>query len=223
MYATYQVEKPIRHISQSTTLSGGCNYELKNSNSARVSRIPTRLMTYYVAGTFGLLTPTYINSSTATSNWEINHIEIQNQEKLVCDSKNATTQDIEYIRNILKISVTELGRVFGVTRQSVHEWIKGGALSLRNEERLQLLVAVAQIFENAGVSLTPSDLRRKIGNTPSVLEAIATNQQAINVAKQFVKTLQRERDQRALLAKRFAGRQSKLILDDLTPVHLEIN
>lgn len=72
MYATYQVDGLPRSTIR-TTFAKEDDYSLKTIQSINLRG---RILTYCVAGTFGLLSPTYLHASAATANWHINQIEI---------------------------------------------------------------------------------------------------------------------------------------------------
>lgn len=168
---------------------------------------PLRLVMCFVAGTSGLLTPDYLNSVAATSTWEINRVEIRSDHGYGAQAENAAAEKVAYIREQLHLSVTEIGRTLTVSRQAVHDWIKGKQLSLDNEQKLAHLYDLAAAFHGTGLEITPADLRRKVGGGKSVLETVSANGPAIEIAQQLIATLRRESDQRARLTERLGRRQ----------------
>lgn len=209
MYATYQVDGLPRSTIR-TTFAKEDDYSLKTIHS---NNLRGRILTYCVAGTFGLLSPNYLHASAATANWHINQIEINGERKVTAAPVSASARDISHIREVTKISVSELARVLGVSRQAVHEWIKGGPLSDRNVQLLSELAQVADVFLELGIDVTPQILRRKIGGGQSILESVKQDGKAIELARMLVDTLSRESQQRQRLAARFAGRPSPLLTD----------
>ena len=127
---------------------------------------------------------------------------------------SASVRDIAHIRDVMKTSVSELARVFGVSRQSVHEWIKGGTLSPRNAQRLSELARAADVFVESGIEVTPPVLRRKIGDGHSLLESVKEDGKVVEQARRLVDTLSRESQQRQRLAARLAGRQKPALPPD---------
>lgn len=209
MYATYQVDGLPRSTTR-TTFVRDDDYSLKAIQS---NNLRGRILTYCVAGTFGLLSPIYLHASAATANWHINQIEINGEHKATADPVSASARDISHIREVTKISVSELARVLGVSRQAVHEWIKGGPLSPRNAQLLSELAQVADIFLESGIDVTPQILRRKIGGGQSILESVKQNGKAVELARALVDTLSRESQQRQRLAARLAGRPNTSLTD----------
>lgn len=204
MYTTYRNDELAQPKARTSVFVKEDAYAI---DAAQYNNMYGRILTYCVAGTFGLLSPSYLLASTATSNWSINQIEIAEKHKVPVEAENTAARDIAHIRDAIKISISELARVFGVSRQAVHEWIKGGALSSRNSQRLSELAQVADILLEARINVTPQVLRRKVSNGRSILESIGEDGNIIELAHKLVDTLSRESQQRQSLATRLAGRQ----------------
>jgi DNA-binding transcriptional regulator YiaG len=205
MFAQYRLTEPARQIYRATAVDFDEDFE-KQPTSIR-ENIGGRVLVYCVAGTFGLLLPAYVQASTATSSWSINQIEVDGSRTVVENAASATAEDIAHIRQTTKISVTELARVCGVSRQAVHEWIKGGPLSTKNAERISELAQAVDVVLASGVDASLQTLRRKVSGGMSILEAVQADGKVVNLARQFVDTLARESDQRKRLAARLTGRQ----------------
>ncbi|OFV96489.1 MAG: hypothetical protein A3F68_09815 [Acidobacteria bacterium RIFCSPLOWO2_12_FULL_54_10] len=219
MYATYQVDEPSRSTARATTFIKDENF--LDDDADRHNNLRGRIVTYCVAGTFGLLSPMYLHASTATANWNINQIEIGGAHASATDAASTSVGDVAHIRQVMKISVSELARVFGVSRQAVHEWIKGGALSARNAQRLSELAQAADVFVESGIQVTPQVLRRKIGGGRSLLESVKEDGKVVEQARKLVDTLSRESQQRQRLSARLAGRQKPALPpDDFGAPHL---
>lgn len=219
MYATYQVDGLARSTIRTTTFVKDEDFHSDNADHSNDLR--GRILSYCVAGTFGLLSPTYLLASSATANWNINQIEIGNARASTTDGASASAVDIARIRVIMKVSVSELARVFGVSRQAVHEWIKGGALSPRNAQRLSELTQVADLFLESGIEVTPQMLRRKVGGGMSLLASVKEEGKVVEQARKLVDTLSRESQQRQRLVARLAGRQKPALTpDDFGAPHL---
>lgn len=205
MYAVYEVDAPSRPMVRTAAFIR--DEDLLDDAADRYNDLRGRILSYCVAGTFGLLSPMYLHASAATANWNINQIEIDGSHETAADAASASARDIAHVRQVMKISVSELARVFGVSRQAVHEWIKGGALSQRNAQRLGELAQAADVLLEFGIEVTPQMLRRKIGGGTSLLESVKEDGNVIELARWLVDTLSRESQQRERLAARLAGRQ----------------
>ena len=213
MYAAYQADGPSGQPARATAFTQGNDRLGENVDTGNTFR--GRIINYCVAGTLGLLTPVYLHASSATANWSINQIEFDAAQATVVDAASSCSRDIAHIRQVMKISVSELARVFGVSRQAVHEWLKGGALSPRNAQRLSELAQVADVFLEAGIDVSPQMLRRKVGSGRSLLESLNEEGKVIELARKLVDTLSRESQQRQRLAERLAGRQRVVLPSDV--------
>ena len=205
MFAQYREPEPARQSHRATAVAFEDDFE-DHPTSIR-EKIGGRVLIYCVAGTFGLLLPAYIQASTATSNWTINKIDVDASHSSTESAASETAKDIAHIRHVTKISVTELARVCGVSRQAVHEWIKGGTLSTRNAERISELAQAVDVILASGVDASPQTLRRKVSRGLSILDAVQADGKVVDLARQLVDTLVRESEQRKRLAARLAGRQ----------------
>lgn len=205
MFAQYRPTEPARQIHRATAVAFDEDFEEQPTSIHE--KIGGRVLVYCVAGTFGLLLPAYVQASTATSSWSINQIEVDGSRTADESAASAAAEDIAHIRQAMKISVTELARVCGVSRQAVHEWIKGGPLSTRNAERISKLAKAVDVILESGVDALPQTLRRKVCGGMSILDAVQANGEAVDLAQQLVDTMARESEQRKGLAARLAGRQ----------------
>jgi DNA-binding transcriptional regulator YiaG len=206
MYAEYQVTASVRQLTRATTVTSG---DFEEHPSTIREHIGGRVLIYCVAGTFGLLGPAYVQASTATSNWTINQIEVDGSRTVVASPESATAKEIAHIRQTTNISVTELAHVCGVSRQAVHEWIKGGPLSKKNAQRISELAQAVDVLLTSGNEASPQTLRRKVSGGMSILEAVQTDGNVVDLARQLVGTLARESEQRKRLTARLAGRQKQ--------------
>jgi DNA-binding transcriptional regulator YiaG len=206
MYAAYQVDEVSRPVVRTTAFLKDDDF--LDDAVSRHNDLRGRILRYCVAGTFGLLSPIYLHASAATANWNINQIEIDGLREASEDATTGSVRDIAHIRQVMKISVSELARVFGVSRQAVHEWIKGGALSQRNAQRLSELSQVADVLFESGVEITPQMLRRKVSGGQSLLEFVQEEGKVVEWAHKLVDTLSRESRQHQRLAARLAGRKA---------------
>jgi len=223
MYATYQVDEPSRLTTRPTTFIK--DEGVLDDSTGHHNNLRGRILTYCVAGTFGLLSPAYLHANAATANWKINQIEIDEACAVAADALASTSaRDIAHVRDVMKTSVSELARVFGVSRQAVHEWIRGGALSPRNAQRLSELAQAADVFVESGTDVTPQVLRRKISGGSSLLESVKENGKVVELALSLVDTISRESQERDRLAARLAGRQKPVLTtSDFGTPHLDEN
>lgn len=205
MYAAYQLNDSSRQTIRATSVANSDDSILDLLSGA--ATFQDRILHYCTAGTFGLLTPMYLRASSATANWNINKIEFEGAQIVEAEALSSVASDIKHIRHILKISVTELSNIFGVSRQAVHEWIKGGTLSPRNAYRLSEFARAADVFLESGIDMTPAVIRRKVSGGQSLLDSVREGGNVIDMARSLVDTLSRETQQRQRLSSRLEGRQ----------------
>ncbi|CAN7599512.1 hypothetical protein LJR289_004358 [Pseudoduganella sp. LjRoot289] len=115
-------------------------------------------------------------------------------------------QNLMLIREVLKPSVLELASLFGVSRQAVHAWQTGAQPNAESEEKLAVLAQAAKVFADSGVTVDAQTLHRKVGGSETLLRAVLTGADAIQLARALVETLRREGSQRAQLSRQLAGR-----------------
>ncbi len=212
MYAAYQVDGPSPHVVRATTLTK--NDEHLDEAAIVGADFHGRIVSYCLAGTLGLLTPLYLHASAATATWTINQIEFEDPRTAVVHAATSASREIAHIRQVLKISVTEMARTFGVSRQAVHEWLNGGSPSRQNESRLSDLAQVADIFLDSTIDVTPQMLRRRGASGRSILESVNEDGKAVELARNLVETLSREFQQRKRLAERLAEHQEVTVPAD---------
>jgi DNA-binding transcriptional regulator YiaG len=219
MYAAYQVDGSSQQAVRATTFAKVDDHTDEVVSSANAFQ--GRILSYCVVGTLGLLTPMYLNASSATATWSINQIEFEGTQVVAADVATSASGEITHVRHVMKISVSELAKVFGVSRQAVHGWLKGGALSPRNAQRISEFAQAADVFLESGIDVTPQALRRKISGGQSLLESVGEGGKVVELARALVGTLSRESQQRQRLASRLAGRQkSAPTTDDFGTPHL---
>lgn len=219
MYAEYLAAAPARQFHRATAVD--FDEDIEDQVSASRESIGGRVLVYCVAGTFGLLLPAYVQASTATSNWTINQIEVDGSRSVVGNVVGTAAKDIAHIRQATNISVSELARVCGVSRQAAHEWIKGAPLSGKNAKRISDLAQAIDVLIASAVDTSPQTLRRKVAGGVSILEAVQIEGKAIDMAKQLIGTLTRESEQRKRLAARLAGRQPQMSPTEFGAPHLK--
>lgn len=75
--------------------------------------------------------------------WEQSESQLRAFRRNVSDAFNEADPPLERIRQIFDLSLTELGELFGVSRQAVSQWIETGV----PEERLAKLSTVASVAD----------------------------------------------------------------------------
>jgi DNA-binding transcriptional regulator YiaG len=167
---------------------------------------------WVVAGTLGVLSAQVLEAQSGTADWATSQLRRSTDAdakalpmRLAFDS----APTVRHIRAVLGLSVTELSRLFGVSRQSVHEWSKGSAVSQENGKKLEKISKLADVLVEAGIEISPHALRRPLSSGKSLLETAISVDDVAAATRKIVTILTREAKQRAVVAERLAGRKSQ--------------
>lgn len=139
------------------------------------------------------------------------------QEKIACpnavfangfDAIEARTpaENLERIREVFQPAITDLATTFGVTRQSVYNWLSGDAVTTENAAKLRDLAEAAELIAHEQVAVRSALLKRKFANGRSLLQVAQAGESARAAATMLLQILKRESQQRERLSWRFAGR-----------------
>lgn len=208
MYAEMQADAQIGFVN-ATTIYENEETARRESFTLQPNKKKLLMVSYIAAGTFGILTPQCVSAGTVTAYSPVNNIEeVADATTVASVGLGSAAQDILRIRETTKISISEIANTLGVSRQTVHQWIKGGAVSKRHAKRLSQLALVADVFAKSHIEVTPYAMRRPINGGPSVLEAVAKNGNAVELAQLLIKTLLTESQQQQRLALRLASRRA---------------
>jgi DNA-binding XRE family transcriptional regulator len=129
----------------------------------------------------------------------------------------AVSVDIEHIRATLNLTMSELARGLGVSRQALYNWIAGGLIKEENLARLNELKFAADIIAGENLPKHAFLLRRKLAGGKTLLETVAAGGSGSDAARSLVEMANVEAQQRAALAKQFADRQPQNLLGQGIP------
>jgi transcriptional regulator with XRE-family HTH domain len=159
----------------------------------------------FVAGTLGLLTPDYFAQRGATSNWPFSLVS--NERTVLGNVQNSIAQAIFRIREIFKLTITELAALSGVSRQTVYDWQSGKGITVVHADRLEELSKAADLFADSGLSISPRILRRKLTSGKTLFDVIRDGEPAEEATRSLIQMLRREGEQRRSLDARLANRK----------------
>lgn len=160
-----------------------------------------RIQLYETANTGGLLP---FDTSLELSSTSVDNVLYADDDIEVTHTSAA---QLNFIRSTTRLSVTELARVFSVTRQTVHEWCQGASLARHNAQKLHKFAAAVAVLLDAAGSVPVQDLRRSVRGGPSLLDTVRADGNVSATAHDLIETLTREAAQRKRLAARFTGRR----------------
>lgn len=115
-------------------------------------------------------------------------------------------EDLVRIREVLKPAVSDLATTFGVSRQSVYNWLNGEPVAEENAANLQDLAQAADILAHEGITVNAALLKRKFAKGRTLLQVAQAGESARDAALQLVHIHKRETTQRERMAARFATR-----------------
>lgn len=115
-------------------------------------------------------------------------------------------QDLIHIREVLKPPISELAQAFGVTRQSVYNWLNGESVSDENAARINDLARAADLMAHAGITTDSTLLKRKNTNDQTLLQVVRAGGSAVNAAHWLVNIHKREAVQRERMRAKFSAR-----------------
>jgi transcriptional regulator with XRE-family HTH domain len=116
------------------------------------------------------------------------------------------SENLARIREVLNPAVSELAATFGVSRQSVYNWLNGEAVVQENATKLQDLAQAADVLVYAGVAVNAALLKRKFAKGRTLLQVAQAGESARDAALLLVQIHKREATQRERMNARFANR-----------------
>ena len=116
-------------------------------------------------------------------------------------------ENLSRIRETLNPAVSDLATTFGVSRQSVYNWLKGEPVADENAAKLQDLAEAADILAHEGLDMNVALLKRKFANGRTLMQVAQAGESARDAALMLVAIQKREAVQRARMNARFANRE----------------
>lgn len=115
-------------------------------------------------------------------------------------------ENLSRIREVLNPAVSDLATTFGVTRQSVYNWLNGDPVTDENAAKLQDLAQAADILAHEAVDTGAALLKRKFANGRTLMQVAQAGESVRDAAQKLVQILNCEAVQRERLNARFANR-----------------
>ena len=122
---------------------------------------------------------------------------------------------ISYIRVFLQLTISDLARLLGVSRQTIYDWQNGKKIAAHNAARLADLARVPDVFAAEGLTISAQLLRRPIASGKSVFDIAREGGSAEEAARKLIQTMRREMRQRQMLADHLKDRYKPEITDDV--------
>lgn len=112
-------------------------------------------------------------------------------------------------------TMTRLPEVFGVSRQTLYNWLDGETPKEAHQAKLAQLAEAARIFSALGFKPTSLLLDRTVSNGKSLLQLLGEGADGRETAKKLVRISQRATESRAKLDDLLGGRKARLEVSDV--------
>ena len=165
--------------------------------------------------------PTEANIGTAGSRYIQANLNRQSQASLFPHLKvnidnnvaasRTIAEDLIRVRTVLKPTVSELAKVFGVSRQAIYNWQSGEDPQPIYADKIKDLAYAADVIAGEAITLNGHILKRKISNGETLFEIATSGGSSKDAAQKLVKILRKESEQRKLLASRLQVRAKTTI------------
>ena len=100
------------------------------------------------------------------------------------------TEYLNRIEQVLQVSVSDLAKMLGVSRQAIYKWKNGESIGLESAHKLEQLALAADVFIESGTEITPFMLRRTVKNDQNFLELVQQGNSAVEAAQILVQLIQ---------------------------------
>jgi transcriptional regulator with XRE-family HTH domain len=112
-------------------------------------------------------------------------------------------------------TMSRLPEVFGVSRQTLYNWLEGETPKAAHQDRLRQLAEAAKVFAGLGIKPTTHMLDRTVAQGRSFLQPMAAGADGRETAKKLIRIVQRGNDSRSKVDTLLAGRRAKLLASDI--------
>ena len=127
---------------------------------------------------------------------------------------------ISYIRVFLQLTISDLARLLGVSRQAVYDWQSGKQIAVDNAARLADLARAADVFAAEGQTVSAQLLQRPIVSGKRLFDIAREGGSAEEAARKLIQMMRRELRQRQMLADHLKDRHKPEITDDVYGIQI---
>jgi transcriptional regulator with XRE-family HTH domain len=120
-------------------------------------------------------------------------------------------------------TMARLPEVFGVSRQTLYNWINGETPKPVHQEKLRQLAEAARIFSALGFKPTSLTLDRTITQGKSLIQLLGGGADGRDAAKKLMRIVQRGNEAKAKLDDLLGGRKARLDASDIGAPSLDEN
>lgn len=112
-------------------------------------------------------------------------------------------------------TMSRLPEVFGVSRQTLYNWLEGETPKAAHQERLRQLAEAAKVFSELGIKPTSPMLDQTVAQGKSFLQLMAAGTNGREAANGLLRIVHRGAESRAKLDALLNGRKTKLAAADM--------
>lgn len=178
------------------------------------AQILERPLPFQVVGTGGLASVQFIREA-----FGYQPFEVLEQHAVIEEAPYA--QLMRQVKSGFGRTMSRLPEVFGVSRQTLYNWLEGETPKVVHQERLRQLAEAAKVFADLGIKPTTSMLDRTVLQGKTFLQMMASGAEGQETARKLIRIVQRSNDSRAKLDALLAGRRARLSSDDIGAVALD--
>lgn len=170
-------------------------------------------------GTGGLKTGSYYQSKSGYRTVEL----VQYVQVPEISAVPSFASIIEDIRAGFGRTMSRLPEVFGVSRQTLYNWLSGEKTPKeQHHAKLYELAAAAKVFQLAGFKPNSATLDKTVAQGMSLLELIGDGRSGEDSANQLLRILKRSSDTQAKLSDIFGNRKpARLSASDMGAQHFD--
>lgn len=152
-------------------------------------------------GTGGELPLEYLQRNTERAQHMAPTVEVAEVEQVRTPSEN-----LMRIREVLNPAISDLATTFGVSRQSVYNWLNGEPVADENAAKLRDLAQAADVLAHEGVIVNAALMKRKFANGRTLMQVVQAGESAREAAFMLAQIQKREAAQRERMNARLANR-----------------
>lgn len=182
-------------VTEQTSSTGG------TSSFVRLVGWVAVIGTALTVGTGGALSLEHLQRSIRHAEHAASNMEISEDPLIRTPSENLVR-----IREVLNPAISDLATTFGVSRQSVYNWLNGEPVAEENAAKLQDLAQAADVLAYEGIATNAMLLKRKFVNGKTLLQVMQTGGSSLEAALLLVQIHKREVAQRERMNIRSANR-----------------
>jgi transcriptional regulator with XRE-family HTH domain len=112
-------------------------------------------------------------------------------------------------------TMVRLPEVFGVSRQTLYNWLEGETPKPVHQEKLRQLAQAARVFSELGFKPTSLSLDRTVAQGKSLLQLISECADGREAARKLIRIVQRGTESRTQLDELLGGRKARLEPSDM--------